>query len=147
MSTPNADRPPLNFNPADGTYVFRVGKLKDTDVRKSSNGNGMVNVPFISESLFPMQVTLEDGTTKIVDSNLFVKCLFFATPKAVPRALELIEAATGARPASSGIKDEFDLANAIHAISGKKVTATIKKGEPRANGKCYYEIGGFKAPF
>ena len=132
MSTPNADRPPLNFNPADGTYVFRVGKLKDTDVRKSAKGTGMVKVAFIA------------------DSGEYVKSTFFATPKAVPRALELIEAATGARPASAGIKDEFDLANAIHALSGKKVTATIKKGEPREyNGKTYtdYEIGGFKAPF
>jgi hypothetical protein len=132
MSTPNDNRPPLNFEPADGTYTFRIGKLKETDVRRSAKGTGMVKVAFIAEG------------------GEYVKSTFFATPKALPKAYDLIEAAGAKRPAPGAIKDEFDLANAIQEITSRKVTATIKKGEPREyNGKTYtdYEVNGFKAPF
>lgn len=126
------DRPPLNFNPADGEYTFRIGKLKETDVRQSSKGTGYVKVALIAET------------------GEYVKTSFFVTPKAIGKALDLAEAATGKRPASQGIADQFALADLINTLSGKFVKATIKKGEPREyNGKTYtdYEVGSFKQPF
>ena len=126
------DRPPLNFNPADGEYTFRVGKLKENDVRVSSKGTGYVKVALIAET------------------GEYVKTSFFATPKAVGKALDLAEAATGKRPASQGITDQFTLADLINGLQGKFVKATIKKGEPREwQGKTYtdYEVGSFKQPF
>ena len=128
----NEDRPPLNFNPADGEYTFRIGKLKETDVRQSSKGTGYVKVALIAET------------------GEYVKTSFFVTPKAIGKALDLAEAATGKRPASQGIADQFALADLINTLSGKFVKATIKKGEPREyNGKTYtdYEVGSFKQPF
>jgi len=132
MNNTPEDRAPLNFNPADGTYVFRIGKLKETDVKRSSKGTPMVKVALIS------------------DCGAYVKTTLFVTPKAIGKALDLIEQATGTRPASGAIKDEFNLADAIAAAQGKLVKADIKKGEPREyNGKVYtdYEVSGFKAPF
>jgi len=132
MNNTPEDRAPLNFNPADGTYTFRIGKLKETDVKRSSKGTPMVKVALIS------------------DCGAYVKTTLFVTPKAIGKALDLIEQATGTRPASGAIKDEFTLADAIAAAQGKFVKADIKKGEPREyNGKVYtdYEVGGFKAPF
>ena len=126
------DRPPLNFEPADGEYTFRVGKLKETDVRVSAKGTGYVKVALIS------------------DCGAYVKTSFFATPKAVGKALDLAEAATGKRPAAQTITDQFTLADLINSLQGKFVKATIKKGEPREwNGKTYtdYEVGSFKQPF
>ena len=126
------DKPPLNFAPADGEYTFRIGKLKETDVKRSSKGTPMVKVALIS------------------DCGAYVKTTLFVTPKAVGKALDLLEHATGKRPAPGAIKDEFTLADAVQAAQGKFLKATIKKGEPREyNGKVYtdYEVGGFKAPF
>ena len=134
MNTPNnqEDRPPLNFEPANGEYTFRIGKLKETDVRKSAKGVGYIKVGLIS------------------DCGAYVKTTLFATPKAVPKALDLIEATGLARPVASEIKDEFDLADAVNRVVGKKVKATIEKGEPREwNGKTYtdYQVSGFKPAF
>lgn len=133
MNTQNQeDRPPLNFEPANGEYTFRIGKLKETDVRKSAKGIGYIKVALIS------------------DCGAYVKTTLFATPKAVPKALDLIEATGLARPTAAGIKDEFDLADAVNTVVSKKVKATITKGEPREwNGKTYtdYEVTGFKPAF
>jgi len=128
----NEDRPPLNFEPTDGEYTFRIGKLKETDVRKSAKGTGYIVVALIS------------------DCGAYVKTKFYATPKATPKALDIIEATGLARPSAASIKDEFDLADAINTVVSKKVKATIKKGEPREwNGKTYtdYEVTGFKPAF
>lgn len=128
----NPDRPPLNFAPADGEYTFRIGKLKETDVKVSSKGTPMVKVPLISEC------------------GAYVKTTLFVTPKAVGKALDLLEHATGKRPVAGAIKDQFDLANAVQEAQHKFVKATIKKGEPREfNGKVYtdYEVSGFKPAF
>jgi len=103
----NEDRPPLNFEPTDGEYTFRIGKLKETDVRKSAKGIGYIKVALIS------------------DCGAYVKTTFFATAKAVPKALDIIEATGLARPAAASIKDEFDLADAINTVVSKKVKATI----------------------
>jgi hypothetical protein len=149
MNTTPEDRAPLNFNPADGTYTFRIGKLKETDVKRSSKGTPMVFVPLIGTDLIPFQI-IEDGKEITVQGNVYVKTPFFVTPKAIGRALDLIEQATGTRPASGAIKDEFNLADAIAAAQGKFVKADIKKGESRErNGKTFtdYEVSGFKAPF
>ena len=126
------DRPPLNFNPSDGEYTFRIGKVKETDVKVSAKGTGYVKVGLIS------------------DCGAYVKTSFFATPKAIGKVLDLIEAAGGTKPPAGTIKDQFTLADAIHALQGKRIKATIKKGEPREwNGKTYtdYEVGGFTQPF
>lgn len=126
------DRAPLNFNPADGEYTFRIGRIKETDVRVSAKGTGYVKVALIAEG------------------GEYVKPTFFATPKAVGKALDLIEAAGLSRPSAAGITDQFTLADAIATAQGKMVKATIKKGEPREwQGKTFtdYEVTGFKAPF
>ena len=128
----NSDRPPLNFEPADGTYTFRIGKVKENDVRVSAKGTGYVKLGLIA------------------DCGAFVKTSFFATPKAIGKVLDLIEAAGGSKPPAGTIKDQFTLADALHALQGKRVKATIKKGEPREwNGKTYtdYEVGSFTQPF
>lgn len=125
------NRPPLNFEPADGVYTFRVGKIKETDVRKSAKGTGYVKVALIAEC------------------GAYVKTTFFATPKALGKAYDIITAAGGAKPTTPPA-DEFALADCLHAISGKFVKATVKKGEPREwNGKTYtdYEVGSFSQPF
>lgn len=132
MNTTPEDRAPLNFNPSDGTYTFRIGKLKETDVKRSAKGTPMVKVALIS------------------DCGAYVKTTLFVTPKAVGKALDLIEQATGKRPDASAIKDEFNLADAVAAAQGKFVKADIRKSEPREwNGKVYtdYEVSNFKAPF
>lgn len=130
-TTNNEDRPPLNFSPDDGTYVFRVGKIKETDVRVSAKGTGYVKVALISEC------------------GAYVKTTFFATPKAIGKAYDLILAAGGSKPGTQP-SDQFALADALHSVQGKSVKATIKKGEAREyNGKTYvdYEVGGFTQPF
>jgi len=150
FSNDNKDRDPFNFNPADGEYTFRIGKLKETDVKRSSKGTPMVKVPLIGTESLPFQMINENGEVINLKGPVYVKTTMYVTPKSVGRALDLLEHATGNRPTPGAIKDEFTLADAVQAAQGKFVKATIKKGEPREwNGKTYtdYEVGGFKAPF
>ena len=150
MNNKPEDRAPLNFYPPDGTYTFRIGKLKESDVKRSAKGTPMVKVGLVASEIVTSQFTDDNGDVITVTGNPYVKATLFVTPKAIGKALDLIEQATGTRPASGAIKDEFNLADAIAAAQGKFVKADIKKGEPREyNGKVYtdYEVGGFKAPF
>lgn len=125
------DGPPLNFNPADGEYTFKVSMPKEKDVKMTSKGTPLVKVGLVAPC------------------GAYVKAAFFGSPKALPRVAEFIAAATGNRPSLAHVKDHLHLADAIATAAGKKVVATVKKGEAREyNGKTYqdYEVSGFKAP-
>ena len=127
-----ADRPPLNFNPAEGEYIFKVSLPKEKDVKKASTGTPIVKVGLVSTC------------------GAYVKAAFFGSPKSLPRVAEFIEAATGTRPSTAAIKDEFSLADLIATAAGKSVKATVKLGKSREyNGKVYqdFEVSDFKAPF
>lgn len=148
MNTPSKKN--YNFNPPDGEYTFRIKELQEKNVGKAKTGTGFVSVTLISEQIMPLNIVDEDGTPKIVDSNAWVQIKFWATPKAVPKALDLIEATGLARPASASIKDEFDLADAINTVVNKKVKAMIKWEKSREwSGKTFhdYEVTGFKPAF
>jgi hypothetical protein len=132
MENKYSDRPPLNFNPAEGEYTFKVSMPKEKDVKKSSTGTPIVKVGLVS------------------DCGAYVKAVFFGSPKALPRVAEFISAATGTRPSTAAVKDELTLADLVATASGKHIKATVKLGKAREyNGKTYqdYDVSDFKAPF
>ena len=132
MENKYSDRPPLNFNPAEGEYTFKVSMPKEKDVKKSSTGTPIVKVGLVAPC------------------GAYVKATFFGSPKALPRVAEFIEAATGTRPSTAAVKDEFSLADLIATASGKHLKATVKLGKAREwQGKTFqdYEVSDFKAPF
>lgn len=132
MENKYSDRPPLNFNPDEGEYTFKVSMPKEKDVKKSSTGTPIVKVGLVAPC------------------GAYVKAVFFGSPKALPRVAEFIEAATGNRPSTAAVKDEFSLADLVATASGKTVKATVKLGKAREwQGKTYqdYEVSDFKAPF
>jgi hypothetical protein len=132
MENKYSDKPPLNFNPAEGEYTFKVSMPKEKDVKRASTGTPYVRVGLVS------------------DCNAYVKAVFFGSPKALPRVAEFIGAATGTRPSTASVKDELTLADLLATASGKYVKATVKLGKSREqNGKTYqdYDVTDFKAPF
>jgi hypothetical protein len=132
MENKYSDRPPLNFNPAEGEYTFKVSMPKEKDVKMSSTGTPIVKVGLVS------------------DCGAYVKAVFFGSPKALPRVAEFISAATGTRPSTAAVKDELTLADLVATASGKHIKASVKLGKAREyNGKTYqdYDVTDFKAPF
>ena len=126
------DGPPLNTTPPDGEHTFKVCRIKETAVKKTSKGVPIVKVGLIDPK-----------------TGYFVTAAFFGTPKALPRAKSLVEA-TGQRAESvAGIQDEFQLATYLQAAEGKYVKATIKQtGSREWNGRTYtdYDVGNFQPP-
>jgi hypothetical protein len=53
MENKYRDRPPLNFNPAEGEYTFKVSMPKEKDVKMSSTGTPIVKVGLVSDSTSP----------------------------------------------------------------------------------------------
>jgi len=123
--------PPANKTPEDGTYTFYVFKLNDWSVGKTAKGNGYVKVDLSASC------------------GARVKTKFFCTDKAVKRAVDFIRACSGTTVTAAEISDETKLAAAISDLCcGKKVSATIKRGEDSTfNGQTYpsYDVGNFSA--
>jgi hypothetical protein len=149
MENKYSDKPPLNFNPAEGEYTFKVSMPKEKDVKRASTGTPIVKVGLVGTDLIEFEI-MEDGKKKTVQGNVYVKAVFYGSPKALPRVAEFISAATGTRPSTAAVKDELTLADLVATASGKHIKATVKLGKAREyNGKTYqdYDVSDFKAPF
>lgn len=124
--------PPANKTPADGTYTFYVFKLSEWSVGKTAKGNGYVKVDLSAPC------------------GARVKTKFFVTEKAAKRTVDFIRACSGVTVKPAEIADETALAAAISELCcGKKVNATIKRGEDSTfNGNTYpqYDVSGFATP-
>ena len=126
------DGPPLNTAPEDGTYTFKVCRIKENHVGKTSKGLGRVKIGLIDPK-----------------SGAYVQAAFFSSPKAIGRAKSLVEA-TGQRAEAAGIADEFGLATLLATAEGKYLKADIKKtGSREWNGRTYtdYDVGNFQPAF